>query len=243
MHMHNAWLLGKTDWLIHLPSDYFVQPKYLLIFCGTLKLTEISYNGDVNNFDFHSFLFATSYLMINDSFLLQHLKTSGTVNFHENDTILPCLYALLTLNFDLPWTKSWFESKFTFYNNNFVSSISQLSYQAFCCRFLNFELCHFYNDFLRCANCLQTCEICLEHDSTYYCHFDVELSRFNLPQILRNSDRLHETLIWMTNFSKFFLLLSHTTNVLLHTLYPSCTNVIFIVLHTTVNLCLLHSTR
>ncbi len=24
MHMHNAWLLGKTDVTMHLPSDYFV---------------------------------------------------------------------------------------------------------------------------------------------------------------------------------------------------------------------------
>ncbi len=31
MHMHNAWLLGKTDLTIHLPSDYFVQPNYLLV--------------------------------------------------------------------------------------------------------------------------------------------------------------------------------------------------------------------
>ncbi len=110
MHLHNAWLLGKAKLTIDLPSDYFIQPKYLLIFCGTLKLTEICDNGDANNFDFHSFLFAPCNLMINDSFLLQLLKTSGTINFHENNTILPCLYALLTLNYNLPRTFIWFES-------------------------------------------------------------------------------------------------------------------------------------
>ncbi len=102
MHLHNAWLLGKTNLTIHLPSDYFVQPKYLLDCCGSLKLSEISDNSDANNFDFHSSLFAASYLMINASFLLQFLKTSGTFNFCKNNTILPCIYALLTLNFNLP---------------------------------------------------------------------------------------------------------------------------------------------
>ncbi len=87
MHMHNAWLLDKADLTIHLPSDYFVQPKYLLVFLGTLKLTEICDNGDANNFNFHSFLFTASYLMINNSFLLQFLKNSGTVNFRKNYTI------------------------------------------------------------------------------------------------------------------------------------------------------------
>ncbi len=118
--------------------------------------------------------------MINDSFRLQLLKTSGTVNFRENNTILPCLYALLTLNFNLPRTLIWFEWRFPFYNTNFVSNISHLPYQAFCHRFLNFERhneryeAHFYNDFL----CLQTCEICIEHDSTYYSHVNFELCQF-----------------------------------------------------------------
>ncbi len=38
IHMHNAWLLGKSRITICLPSAYFAEPKYLFIFCGTLKL-------------------------------------------------------------------------------------------------------------------------------------------------------------------------------------------------------------
>ncbi len=120
MHMHNAWFLGNSDVTICLPSDYFIEPKYLFLFCGTLKLNELCDNRDANNFDFHSFLFAASYLMINDSFMLQILKTSGTVSFHLNDTILPTLYALLNLEFDLPLTLSWFESHFKYFNHDFV---------------------------------------------------------------------------------------------------------------------------
>ncbi len=67
MHMHNAWLLGKSDLTIELPSDYFTMPKYLFVFCGTLTLNQICDNSDANTFDFHSFLFAASYLMIRDS--------------------------------------------------------------------------------------------------------------------------------------------------------------------------------
>ncbi len=70
MHMHNAWLLGKSNLTIELPSDYFKMPKYLFVFCGTLTLCQICDNRHANTFDFHSFLFAASYLMIRDSFVL-----------------------------------------------------------------------------------------------------------------------------------------------------------------------------
>ncbi len=32
MHMHNAWLLRKSDLTIDLPSIYFTKPKYVLCF-------------------------------------------------------------------------------------------------------------------------------------------------------------------------------------------------------------------
>ncbi len=38
MHMHNAWLLRKSDLTIDLPSDYSTKSKYLFMFCGTLTL-------------------------------------------------------------------------------------------------------------------------------------------------------------------------------------------------------------
>ncbi len=69
--------------------------------------------------------------MINDSFLDKLLKTSGSVNFKENDTLLPALYSLLTLNFVLPGTLCWFESKFPNYNSTFVSNIIHLPFHAF----------------------------------------------------------------------------------------------------------------
>ncbi len=86
MHMHNAWLLRKSDLTIDLPSDYFTKPKYHFVFCGTLTLKQVCDNRDANTFDYHSFLFAASYLMIRDSFMLQMLKGSDP------------LYILLNLN-------------------------------------------------------------------------------------------------------------------------------------------------
>ncbi len=32
MHMHNAWLLGKTDTTMNLPIEYFILPKHLFVF-------------------------------------------------------------------------------------------------------------------------------------------------------------------------------------------------------------------
>ncbi len=75
MHMYNAWLLKKTDLTINLSSDYFTKPKYLFVFCGTLTLNEVSNNRDVN-----MFLFAASYVMIRDSFMVQMLKGYNITN-------------------------------------------------------------------------------------------------------------------------------------------------------------------
>ncbi len=61
--MQNAWLLGKTDITVNLPKDYFVSPKYLFIFCGSLNLIELCDLHDVNTFDYHLFIFAATYLV------------------------------------------------------------------------------------------------------------------------------------------------------------------------------------
>ncbi len=63
--------------------------------------------------------------MINNSFMLQILKGSGTISFHLNDTVLPTLYALLNLDFDLPLTLSWFESRFKFLILNVTMSVTK----------------------------------------------------------------------------------------------------------------------
>ncbi len=75
-------------------------------------------------------------------------------------------------------------TKVKFCNHNFVSGIFHLPYQAFRHRFHNFEhhnkhyQDHFFNDFLGRAYCTNTCNICIEHDSTYYSRIDYKLSRF-----------------------------------------------------------------
>ncbi len=197
MHMYNAWLLGMTDLTISLPSDFFVEPKYLLVFCSSLKLSHICDNCDANTFDYHSFLFAASYLMINDFFILQLLESSGTITFRLNDTILPTLYTLLNLDLALPQTLSWFESKFKFYNHNFVTGIRHLLYQAFRQRFINFERHnkrnqdHFFNDFLGRTHSTNTCDICIEHDSAYYSCIDYELSCFKNSTYEPENSKFH----------------------------------------------------
>ncbi len=92
--MHNAWLLGKPVITINLPKEYFVSRKHLFIFCGSLNLYELCDLHDVNIFDRHLFLFAASCQMTNDLFLLNILKTSGSVGYQDNDTLLPSLYSL-----------------------------------------------------------------------------------------------------------------------------------------------------
>ncbi len=82
------------------------------------------------------------------------------------DTLLPALCSLLTLNFLMPQTLSWFESKFPHYNSSFISTILLLPFSAFCRRFLNYErynecyVSHFYNDFIGRPHCMSHCDIC-----------------------------------------------------------------------------------
>ncbi len=122
--------------------------------------------------------------MIRDLFMLQILKGLGPVSFCLNNTILPTLYALLNLEFDFPHSETWFESRFKFYNHDFVCTIKHLPNQKFRCHFLNFQRHnevyqeHFFNDFLSCAHCTSTCVICIEHDSVHFSLVKYELSRF-----------------------------------------------------------------
>ncbi len=75
MHMHNTWLLRKSDLTIELPSDYFTKPKYLFVFCGILTLNQISDNRDANTFDF-SLIFIHHFLP-NDSGLIHAPNANG----------------------------------------------------------------------------------------------------------------------------------------------------------------------
>ncbi len=165
--------------------------------------------------------------MINDSFMLQNPKRSGTISFRLNDTIQPTL-ALLNLEFDLPLTLSMFESRFTFFNHDFVCGIKDLPYQAFRHRFLNFEHHNeryqqlFFNDFLGRGHCTKTCEICIEHDSARYSRVNYELSRYRANYLDPESDN--------TNFRPFSqyetdnqLFRCYTPAVLYHKCIHSCT--------------------
>ncbi len=111
--------------------------------------------------------------MINDSFLFHLLKTSGSVSFKDNGTLLPGLYSLLTLDFFMPQTSSWFKSKFHHYNSTFISTILLLPFGTFRLRFLNYEshneryASHFYNYYIVRAHCVSKCDICSSHDNIH----------------------------------------------------------------------------
>ncbi len=61
--------LGQNYMNIDLLADFFESLNVLFIFYGSLNLYHIYDQYDIDHFDFHSFIFASSYLMINDCFL------------------------------------------------------------------------------------------------------------------------------------------------------------------------------
>lgn len=135
--MHGSW--NKQKWLLIYLMIFLNLQIIYFIFCGSLNLYQPCDHYDTNHFDFHSFIFTSSYLMINYFFLVLLLNTAGTVSYKENDTLLPSLYSLLTLNFNLPWITEWFQSKFSNYNKSFVDSIMHLPYSIFRQCLLKFE--------------------------------------------------------------------------------------------------------
>ncbi len=227
MHMHNAWLLKKTNLTIDLPYDYFTKAKHLFVFCGTLTLNQVWDNRDVNTFDYHLFLFAASYLMIRDSFMLQMLKGSSPVSFRLNNTILPTRYALLNLELDFPHFLAWFELHFKFFNHDFVCTIKHLPNHVFKRRFLNFERHnewyqeHFFNDFLGHAHCTTSCDICIEHGRVHFYCVNYELSHFKANYF--DEEAVDSKFCPFTYEQDNQLFQTFTTAVLYHKCTTSCT--------------------
>ncbi len=40
IHMHNVWLLERSELKFDLPEDFFDSPLKLFLFCGNVKITD-----------------------------------------------------------------------------------------------------------------------------------------------------------------------------------------------------------
>ncbi len=164
MHMHNAWLLESSKLDFELPKDFFDSPLKLFLFCRNVKITDLVETDDIASFD------APTYLMIDDKYMVAILNSSYMSSLKETNTILPCLFSLLTLEMGLPLSLQWFESKFPNYDKDYIDGIKYMVYAEFLRRMLNFashNKCferHFYIDFLGRTYCRKTCPICIKKD-------------------------------------------------------------------------------
>ncbi len=211
MHIYNEWLLERSEVEFDLPKDFFDSPLKLFVFCGNVKITHLVENDDMASFDFHTLIFAATFLMIDDKYLFAILNSSYVSSFKENNTILPCLFSLLTLEIDLPLSLQWFESKFPNYDKHYVDGIKHMMYVEFRRRMLNFARhseCferHFYIDFLGRAHYRKTCQICIKKDKlvqdkvTKVLEFCIDLDSDS-----DSSDDLdieHDTGLFITNYN------------------------------------------
>ncbi len=57
MHMHNAWLLERSE------LEFGLHLK-MVLFCGNVKIIDIVEKNNIASFDFHTLIFASTYLMI-----------------------------------------------------------------------------------------------------------------------------------------------------------------------------------
>ncbi len=168
--MHNAWLLESLELEFDLPKDFFDSHLKLFLFCGNVKITDLVENYHIASFDFHTLIFAATYLMIDDKYLFAISNSSHVSSFKENNIILPCLFSLLTLEIDLRLSLQWFISKFPNYDKYYIDGIKHMTYVEFPCRMLNFARHkerferHFYIDFLGRAHCRRMCQICIKKD-------------------------------------------------------------------------------
>ena len=199
MHFHNAWLLGRTEITIVLPEELFHDSNHLFAFCGSYPIFNLCHHGDVSLFDFDLFLFAASYLMIHDDFLLSILHNLPITTFEQNSTVLRAFYMLNTLELNYPLTSCWFLCKFPYVDTTFFTSTFRHPYQTYRRHMLNFQ-CHnvryhqhFYHRWLGHGHCLRPCEICSAMDSESsstvartinYLKLSDSLDIFHIPSIL-----------------------------------------------------------
>ncbi len=106
--MNNAWLLERSEMEFDLPKDFFDSPLKLFLFCGNIKIVDFVEKDDIASFDFHTLIFAVTYLMIDDKYLFAILNSSYVCSYKENNTILPCLFSFLNLAIDIPFSLQWF---------------------------------------------------------------------------------------------------------------------------------------
>ncbi len=101
-----------------------------IIYICFVVLTQFQH-FDISKFDFYQLLFAASYLIVMDSFLVLILNGCSISPFKVNSMILPTLHSLLTLNLDYLRTTEWFKSKFHHFNEGFIDGILHLMYLNF----------------------------------------------------------------------------------------------------------------
>ncbi len=76
MHMHNAWLLERSELEFDLPKDFFDSPFNFVLFCENVKIIDLVEKDGIASFDFHTLIFAATYLMIDYKYLFAILNSS-----------------------------------------------------------------------------------------------------------------------------------------------------------------------
>jgi hypothetical protein len=170
MHIHNAWLLGRSEVTVVLPEELFSDKFHLFVFCGSFSLISVCPDEDISNFDFELFLFAALYLMIHDDFLLSILQSLPIDCYDQNCTVLRAFYMLNTMELDFPLSCCWFLCKFPYVDTKFFTSCFDHTFHQFRKLMLNFQRHnrryhkHFYQRWLGHGHCLKPCEICSKMD-------------------------------------------------------------------------------
>ncbi len=133
--------MERSELDFDMPEDFFDSPSKLFLFCGNVKITDLIEKDNIASFDFHSLIFAETYLLVDDKYLFAILNSSYVNNYKENDTHLLCLFSLLTLAIDISCTLQWFQSKFPTYDEDQINGIKHMTYVGFRRRMLKFQ-CH-----------------------------------------------------------------------------------------------------
>ncbi len=84
LHIHNAWLLERSEMEIDFPTDLFDSPLKLFLFCRNMKIIDLVEKDNIASFDFHTLIFAATYLMIDDKYLVAILNFSYVRSYKEN---------------------------------------------------------------------------------------------------------------------------------------------------------------
>jgi hypothetical protein len=171
MHIHNAWLFGKSEVTVVLQEELFSDKFHLFVFLWLLfPYFSMSWR---RYYMFRLRIIPFSSLIFDDTWWFSSFNSTSFTNWNLWPK-LHCIECLLHVKHNgtwFPFNRLLVSNKFPCVDTKFFISCFEYPYQQFRKMMLNFQLHnrryhkHFYQRWLGHGHCLKLCDICSSMDT------------------------------------------------------------------------------